>query len=145
MAPSLPLQLDSQERAALRAAIASANASGADLAAAFYEELFRLAPGARALFPADMAAQRMKLGQTLETVIAFLDEPERLEAPLRALGKRHIEYGAFAPHYLLVGEALLHSLESAVPGGFDDSTRKAWQRLYGWMAAVMLDGAAAAT
>lgn len=108
----------------------------------FYDRLFALAPAARPLFPADLGGQHEKMAQTLGIVVGFLDDPLALGDQLRRLGARHLAYGAQPLHYAMVGEALLYTLEHRSDGGLDDAARSAWKRLYGWLAAEMLQGAA---
>ncbi len=129
------------DAAPLRDSFAAAAADPRAFAADFYERLFVLAPGARALFPDDLAAQREKFAQTLATIIAFVDDPATLTGSLRQLGIRHVGYGTQPQHYAPVGEALLHTLESRTPGGLPEEARQGWRRLYGWIVAEMLSGA----
>src|SRR5262245_55586133 len=74
----------------------------------FYEHLFVIDAGAARLFTGiDMAAQRVKLAQTLTVVVAAIDNLDRLMPAVAALGKRHAGYGVEAHHFESVGEALL--------------------------------------
>ena len=109
----------------------------------FYARLFELAPGVRSLFPADLQAQQEKFAQTLSTIVSFVDEPLVLLSGLRQLGARHNAYGALPTHYAVVGEALLHTLETCSGTGLTAAARQAWRRLYGWIVAEMLSGAQA--
>lgn len=128
-------------RELLRESFTVAANDPAAFAQAFYDRLFTLAPGARALFQEDLGMQREKFAQTLATVIAYLDDPEALAPELQRLGLRHVSYGAEPMHYALVGEALLDTLAMASPDGLDGKARAAWHRLYGWIASEMLAGA----
>lgn len=126
----------------IRATLAPAAADPAGFARAFYARLFELAPGIRALFKADMAAQEMKLAQTLVTVVGGLDQAESLVPTIEALGRTHRGYGTKVAHYPLVGQALIDTLAAVNGPAFDDDTRAAWERLYAWVAQHMLHGAA---
>jgi hemoglobin-like flavoprotein len=62
----------------------------------------------------------------------------------RALGARHVGYGARAADYQTVGAALLAALAAVLGDSFDTLTREAWTLAYNLMAETMLEGAAAA-
>ena len=104
----------------------------------FYRRLFELDPDLRPLFDsADMAAQRKKLIQSLSLVINSLSDPEPLEAYLKALGRRHVEYGVQDRHYDTVEVALLWTLEQVLGEAWNDAVRDAWSDAYGLVAEVM--------
>lgn len=107
----------------------------------FYGRLFRLEPGLRALFPADMHRQSEKLCATLDAVVASLDDLDAFLPVARALAVRHVGYGAQPHHYDLVGAALLWMLEQSLGADFDEPTRRAWTRAYGLLAEAMIDAA----
>ena len=107
----------------------------------FYARLFALAPGVRHLFPSDMTHQREKLVRALAMLVRGLGDADALVPSLQQLGARHAGYGVIAPHYVVVGEALIDTLDLLSPERMDDATRGEWVRLYGWVAATMLGGA----
>ena len=107
----------------------------------FYERLFALAPSVRGLFPDELSHQRDKLLRALTVVVRGLDAPESLVPTLRQLGARHVGYGVQAGHYVIVGEALVDTLDARSEQPLDRATRAAWVRLFGWIAAHMLAGA----
>ena len=110
----------------------------------FYDRIFALAPTVRPLFPADLSHQRDKLLRALAMLVRGLDQPETLVPALRQLGARHVGYGVQAVHYGVVGEALIDTLDALCDPPMDAATRQAWSRLYGWIAATMIEGAEAA-
>jgi hemoglobin-like flavoprotein len=110
----------------------------------FYARLFELAPQVRPLFPADLKAQRQKLLQALTVLVRGLDQPQAMVPMLRLLGARHVGYGAQPAHFAAVGEALIDALDRFGETPLDGASRDAWTRLYGWIAATMIDGAASA-
>ena len=112
-----------------------------EVAAAFYDRLFALDPALRALFPADLAAQRRKLVAALAMAVGALDRPEALAPALAALGRRHAGYGVEDGHFATVGAVLLATLEGRLGGRFDAATRDAWTACYGLVAGAMRDGA----
>ena len=91
-----------------------------------------------------LAHQRDKLLRALTVVVRGLDAPESLVPTLRQLGARHVGYGVQAGHYVVVGEALVDTLDARGEQPLDPATRAAWVRLFGWIAAHMLEGAEAA-
>lgn len=146
------------EQRPLRTRMLHGLAGRPELAERFYERLFELQPGARALFPTDLAAQQQKFRHTLQTVLAMVDaavlqgEPadsafprgvnSELERQLAQMGLRHQAYGALPVHYAAVGEALLHALDQVETQPLDATERAAWIRLYAWISARMLDSEA---
>lgn len=108
----------------------------------FYDALFAIAPLVRAMFRGPMPEQRGKLVQMLSLLIAKLDTPEALAAPLAELGKRHHRYGVLPLDYDCVGEALLCALALRLGDGFDAASKAAWGKVYVFAAAAMQEAAA---
>jgi hemoglobin-like flavoprotein len=109
----------------------------------FYEVLFRLQPALRLLFHDDLAAQKKKLVDLLETVIALLDEPAKLLPVLEDSGRRHALYGVRERHYELVGAAIHAALRKSLGAAFDEEAAAAWSQVYGLMSETMIGGARA--
>jgi hemoglobin-like flavoprotein len=107
----------------------------------FYARLFALAPAIRPLFPSDMHHQRDKLVRALAMLVRGLGDTASLAPSLQQLGARHVGYGVSAPHYVVVGEALIDTLTLLSPDRMDAATRSDWVKVYGWVAATMLSGA----
>jgi nitric oxide dioxygenase len=105
--------------------------------AAFYDELFRLAPDVRPLFPQDLRAQRRKLIDTLTAVVNGLTYPDALMPTVRKLGARHAGYAARAPHYDAVGQALLATLATTLGERFTPEVKAAWLACYGLLSREM--------
>ena len=133
--------LELREIELIRSSWARAAAAPDIAAGLFYARLFRLAPETRPLFRGDMGLQGRKLMQTLGFVVDHLDAPGRLGAETRALGARHVDYGAEPAHYAAVGEALLWTLGETLGPAFDAETRAAWSAAYTSLTDAMLDGA----
>ncbi len=113
------------------------------LATTFYRILFERYPAVKPLFAhVDMEEQKRKLIQSIALVVANVDRPEQLVPAVKALGARHVAYGAEPGHYDAVGECLLAAL--AVVAGPLWSTRLegAWARAYTEVAALAIAGAA---
>lgn len=133
-----------QPHHALKRSFASALRDPDRFGREFYDRLFALAPALRRLFPADLTHQRDKLVRALTVLVRGLDAPQALVPTLRQLGARHVGYGVQPGHYVLVGEALVDTLDSLGEARLDAPTRAGWSRLFGWVAAHMLEGAESA-
>ena len=116
----------------------------ADTAATiFYRRLFDLDPALRALFPADLTAQRRVLMQTFAVVVRGLDRLEGIVPAVEALGRRHVGYGVRPDDFETVGAALHETLEEGLGDAFTAETREAWVAAYGLLASVMQEAGAA--
>jgi hemoglobin-like flavoprotein len=140
-APLPSTEPDTDPNAGLKRSFASAMQDPDRFGREFYARLFALAPAVRSLFPADLTHQRDKLVRALAMLVRGVEAPESLVEPLQQLGARHVAYGVHAPHYVVVGEALIDTLDLLSTPRMDAATRTAWTRLYGWVAATMLSGA----
>jgi hemoglobin-like flavoprotein len=104
----------------------------------FYRRLFELKPEYRALFPAEMAAQKRKLIAMLRFIVKSLDWPDSawrenvdeesdLFLVVLALGRRHTDlYKVPDEAYATVNEALLWTLDYALGKKLDDEARGVW-------------------
>jgi len=110
--------------------------------ALFYAKLFARDPAIGELFSSsDMNVQARKLLEMIGNAVRLLDHPERLDPVLRALGKRHAEYGVRDSHYDSVGAALLETLADALGPDFTPATHAAWAALYAHAGRTMRLGA----
>ena len=57
--------------------------------------------------------------------------------PLKKLGKRHDNRGIKSPHYEVVGQALLITLETALGAEFTAESKENWTELYALIAKTM--------
>ena len=80
-----------------------------------------------------MAAQELKLIQTLDVGLDSLDRPGDLAPKLIHLIDSHAALGAESAHYDLVGEALIWTLGELASGSFNAEARTAWTRAYGFV------------
>lgn len=109
-----------------------------DFSIKLYDRLFAVAPEARRLFPNSMEMQREKLIATLVLVVRSADNLGELLEDVRALGRRHVDYGAAPSHYGILKTVLLETMAEVLGKDFDDETRQSWSRLYDRVAAVMI-------
>jgi hemoglobin-like flavoprotein len=111
-------------------------------AALFYERLFTIDPGLRALFPAtDMEQQGNKLMSALAFVVHGLDRAETILPAVRQLAERHVGYGVKDEHYASVGQALIETLAGGLGNAFTTDVRAAWQAAYALLSTVMIEAA----
>ncbi|HEY5795282.1 MAG TPA: globin family protein [Bosea sp. (in: a-proteobacteria)] len=109
-----------------------------ETAALFYARLFEIDPEVRPLFKGDMAAQGVKLMETLTVAIATLRDPGGLTALLNKLGRGHRGYGVEEQHYDSVGTALIWTLQTSLGPAFTPEIERAWTALYRDIASAMI-------
>jgi methyl-accepting chemotaxis protein len=115
------------------------------LATVFYRTLFERYPSVKPLFAdTNMREQRKKLIQAIAWVVKHVESPDQLATVLKAMGRRHVEYGALATHYPAVGECLLAALEEVAGSAWTPRLNDAWAEAYGAIAGIMQEGAAEA-
>lgn len=136
--------LTDQQKQIVQSSFRDVSPKADEIALAFYDRLFTVAPSVRSLFPDDLTEQRRKLMYTLTLVVANLKNLEEVVPTIEALGRRHVGYGAEPAHYEVVGGALLHALAQGLGPAFTDDVKQAWIAAYGVIQATMLKAAAAA-
>ncbi|HAZ48703.1 MAG TPA: globin [Cyanobacteria bacterium UBA11369] len=113
-----------------------------EFAASFYENLFTAHPEVKPLFAStDMEKQQKKLLNSLVLVVEGLRHREALEEVLKALGARHVGYGAIPKSYEPVGAALLSTLEQYLEQDWTVEVKQAWVAAYRAITMKMLKGA----
>lgn len=106
----------------------------------FYNRLFDVAPSVRPLFSTNMEMQREKLLATLIQVVKCAGNMEQLAGDVRALGRRHRDYGVELEHYDVLRDVLIDTLAEFLGEDFTDQTRHAWAVMYDHIADVMKSG-----
>lgn len=107
----------------------------------FYDKLFEAAPAARALFPADMAAQKRHLATALALVVRHAANLPELAEPLREMGARHVRYGAAEAHYPIVRDVLVATLAEQAGTSWSVELTRDWRAALDAVASYMLEGA----
>ncbi len=110
-------------------------------AALFYGRLFETAPSLRRLFKGEMTMQGRKLMAALAMVVGSLDHLDQILPQVEHLGRRHVAYGAEDGHYVVVGEALIWTLEQGLGEAFTPATREAWAEAYDVLSGAMIAAA----
>jgi hemoglobin-like flavoprotein len=113
--------------------------SGEDVAAYFYDDLFKRDPGLRALFPGDLKVQYQKLLTALANIVEFMDDPAELVPLAQELGRRHAGYGVLADYFPTVGASLIETLKHFSGDAWNDDLEKGWAEAYGVLAQVMTE------
>jgi hemoglobin-like flavoprotein len=108
--------------------------------AMLYDRLFELDPSLRALFHIDIREQGGKLMQMVAIAVRSLDNLPSVVPALRALGRRHAEYGVTSHHLRLGGVALLWTLERGLGDAFTPEVRDAWAAVYQVLVVTMEEG-----
>jgi hemoglobin-like flavoprotein len=114
---------------------------GEELMDEFYSRLFAVAPAVRPLFSDDMSRQKAMLLSALVLVRKSLRDLDRLVPKLRALGARHVAYGAKPEHYPVVASVLIASMAAIAGDEWTDEYEAAWTAALDLIAGVMIEGA----
>ncbi|HET9658482.1 MAG TPA: globin domain-containing protein [Kineosporiaceae bacterium] len=113
-----------------------------ELTTGFYSHLFSMLPAARALFPEDMAEQRVQLLKALlASVDSLVHDPAGMEIRLQALGGVHYQRGIADDQYQYVAHALVRTVRDVMPGDWSTWLSSAWISVYSWMISHMEAGA----
>jgi nitric oxide dioxygenase len=124
--------------ALIRAAFPRVAAIAEPAAGLFYQRLFELDPGARALFGrTDMAEQCRKLMSAIGFIVASLDRLDELVPAAQAMALRHAGYGVTRAQYDTMGEALIWTLAQGLGEDFTPELEQAWRHAYTTLAGVM--------
>jgi NAD(P)H-flavin reductase/hemoglobin-like flavoprotein len=111
----------------------------------FYARIFLSHPSLRDLFPVQMDVQRARLLGAIVTAVQTLEDPERFESYLRALGRDHRKFHVAPEHYDVVGAALIEALRAFAGQHWSVEYDQAWADAYAVIAQKMLAGADADT
>jgi methyl-accepting chemotaxis protein len=118
---------------------------GDKLVDTFYARLFETAPAVKPLFAGtDLKKQKAMLLAALVLLRKSLRDLDRVVPTLKALGARHVAYGAEEAHYAVVGQVLLGSMADVAGDTWRLEYEAAWSEAYDVVAATMLAGAAEA-
>ncbi len=107
----------------------------------FYANLFEAHPEFRRLFRDDLAAQTKMFMFILSSAVRGLNRMQELVGGLRAMGKRHSDYGVKRDDYDKVLSALIRTLEEFLGDEFTVDLHHAWVTVYGMIAETMIEAA----
>jgi methyl-accepting chemotaxis protein len=115
---------------------------GDELMDIFYARLFEVAPSVKPLFAGtDLKRQKGMLLGALVLLRKSLRDLDAIVPTLRALGARHVGYGAEPAHYTVVGEVLIASLAEIAGDAWRPEHELAWAAAFAVIADTMLSGA----
>jgi hemoglobin-like flavoprotein len=109
----------------------------------FYTILFTRHPEVRAMFPADMAAQELKLSATLAFVVEHLRSPAAVTARMAELGALHHALHVKPEQYPLVCDAIVAAMAQHSPTPMSPELERDWRRALQLVSLQMLRGARA--
>ena len=112
-----------------------------ELTADFYRRAFAEDPSLSEMFTSDPAVQRARFAAELDEIVNSMHSMDAFESGVRALGERHRGYGVRAPHYRLMGRAMLAALGAALGERWTADVEEAWSLAYNLTAETMLLGA----
>jgi nitric oxide dioxygenase len=135
------IRMTPQQIALVRESFAKVVPIREQAAALFYDRLFAIDPSTRPLFRGDMKSQGAKLMAAIGAVVKSLDRIETMLDDLRALARRHNQYGVREGHYAIVGAALLWTLEQGLGVDFTSDVREVWTTAYGLLSSAMIAAA----
>jgi hemoglobin-like flavoprotein len=133
--------LTPEEIASVKASFDRMWPMSASMADRFYDRLFEIAPGSRALFHGDMTKLKSKFISTLAVLVGSLDNVTGLLSVAGKLAKDHVHYGVAAEHYPAVGEALLWSLGQGLGPFWTADVEASWRKVYAYISERMIAAA----
>ncbi len=107
----------------------------------FYGRLFELNPALKKMFRSDIKSQGKKLMVALATVVAGLNNLDKIVPVVQSLGVKHVGYGVKPQDYDTVGAALIWTLEKGLGADFTPAVKDSWVAAYTLLAGVMKDAA----
>eukprot|EP00438_Fugacium_kawagutii_P035900 Skav228962 [mRNA] locus=scaffold3906:98409:98930:+ [translate_table: standard] len=106
-----------------------------------FGHIFRIAPEAKALFPfaeeetmwlpgSRLEKHGAKVVTTVATAVSLLNDLETLVPVLQRLGLQHVGYKVLPPHYDVVGQAFIATLEDALQTEFTEAVKNAYLKVW---------------
>jgi len=119
-----------------------------------FHNIFKLAPEALQLYSfrnetnalteatPGLKAHGVKVVTMVGTAVDNLRDFSAVVPALQELGIRHIGYSVVAAHYIVVGKALMQTLENALGADFTPEARIAWSKVWQTVSTTMIEAAA---
>jgi hemoglobin-like flavoprotein len=113
------------------------------LGMSFYKRLFEKYPSVKPLFHTPPEEQHKKLMASLGSIVAGVEQPDRLLPYLHAMGIRHLKYKTENAHYAAVGENLVAVLAEHLSkeGEWTPAMKDTWEAALGIVAKTMIEAA----
>lgn len=122
----------------IKESFARASSDPEPIVESLFDNLFRLDPGLRFLFPEDLSALHRRFGFMLGSLIHRLDRWDEISPRLQNLGVRHVAYGVQVRHYKVFGEALMATLLEHHHVEPHSDCASAWTALYELVTTTMI-------
>ena len=107
------------------------------VARAFFNHLFEMAPHVRPLFRGDMAEQRVKFMATMSMLVKQPRQSRNRSAGSRQ-ARGHVAYGVTPEHYPVVGQALLWTIQRTLGLSWTGEVAAAWIEACGMLSRHMI-------
>lgn len=104
----------------------------------FYSRLFVKTPHVKHLFKSSKAEQSKKLIDMISMIIGRLDRLNEITEEIKQLAIRHVQYGVKPAHYVLVGDALLWTLQQGLGNDWTPDVQEAWVKCYTTLSDTMI-------
>jgi hemoglobin-like flavoprotein len=107
----------------------------------FYNRLFEIAPQVKHMFRSPIPEQSKKLLTMINYVIIKLDKLDDIIGEVGKLAQRHTSYGVKPEHYIIVGDALIWTLEQGLGENWNEDVKTAWIGCYTILSSAMIGAA----
>jgi hemoglobin-like flavoprotein len=104
----------------------------------FYDRLFEIAPELRPLFKSHPKDQAQKFVNMVTLVVARLQKLDEIIDDIKALARRHNQYGVKTAYYRIVGAALIWTLQQGLSDKWNDELEEAWIDMYAMLSKAMI-------
>ena len=105
----------------------------------FYNRLFEIAPEVKPMFSrTPLPEQSKKLLSMLSYIVNKLDKLDEIIDEVKKLAQRHVQYGVTDDQYMMVGGALLWTLEKGFGNNWTPDLRTAWMDCYMLLSDAMI-------
>ncbi len=108
----------------------------------FYENLFKISPSSRQLFPEDLTKLNSKFTYTINFLVNNCDKLESIQESVEDLGRIHNKLNIPKEYYPIISDAIVKTIEKAMGENYSVQIGEAWERLINHMAEIMLNAPA---
>lgn len=126
--------------ATVKATVPALRAHGEAITTHFYQIMFRDYPEVKAYFNQAHQAQSTQPRALANSVLAYAENIDRLEALSEALPRiiqKHVALDIRPEHYPIVGECLLKAIREILGEAATDAVMNAWAEAYGHLAGIL--------
>lgn len=128
--------------ATVKATVPALQAHGDEITTRFYKMLFSKYPEVKAYFNQAHQAQGTQPKALANSVLAYAENIDRLEAlgdALPMIIQKHVALDIRPEHYPLVGECLLEAIREVLGDAATDEIIAAWGEAYGHLAGLLME------